>query len=239
MCLFIIATSSDDLTTSSLILSFVPCQIQSCAALQIIDDDIIERNKSFYYMLERTIDLDERIKLDSTVGELVILNDDNGMPLTIGKCYYDYIIISVMSVGFTSTTYTGTETTGDAKVCVEILNPPSGGAIQPFSVTILSGEGICVGISVSFLALWFSLAGEESSNQYILECSRELYFQKGDSVQCHEYKINQDEVCELKENATHFELRLSVTDTDQLSIDNEKSTAAVTIDDSSEPECCE
>ena len=85
MCIFIIATSSDDLTTSSLILSFVSCEAQSCAALEIIDDDIIERNKSFYYMLERTVDLDERIKLDSTVGELVILNDDNGMPLTIGK----------------------------------------------------------------------------------------------------------------------------------------------------------
>ena len=85
MYFHIIATSSDDLITSSLILSFVPCKIQSCAALPIINDDIIERNKSFYYMLERTTDLDERIKLDSTVGELVILNDDNGMPLTIGK----------------------------------------------------------------------------------------------------------------------------------------------------------
>ena len=144
-----------------------------------------------------------------------------------------------MSVGFTSTTFTGTETTGDAKVCVQVQNPPSVGAIQPFSVILLFGVGICVGISVSLLTLWFSLVGEESSSQYILECSRELYFQKGDSVQCHEYKINQDEVCELKENATHFELRLSVTYTDQLSIDNEKSTTTVTIDDSSEPECCE
>ena len=83
------------------------------------------------------------------------------------------------------------------------------------------------------------LAGEKSSSQYILECSKELHFQKGDSVQCHDYIINQDEVCELKENATQFELRLSVTDTYQLSIDNEKSTTTVAIDDSSEPECCE
>ena len=83
-----------------------------------------------------------------------------------------------------------------------------------------------------------SFSDEESSSQYKLECSRELHFQKGDSVQCHDYIINQDEVCELKGNATQFELRLSVTDTDQLSIDNEKSTAAVIIDDSREPECC-
>ena len=71
----IIATNSDDLITSSLILSFVQCDIQSYVALQIIDDDIIERNESFYFMLERTVDLDERIKLDSTVGELLITSN--------------------------------------------------------------------------------------------------------------------------------------------------------------------
>ena len=48
-----------------------------------------------------------------------------------------------MSVGFNSTTFTGTETVGHAVVCVEVLNPPSGGAIQPFSLTILPGEGLC------------------------------------------------------------------------------------------------
>ena len=49
-----------------------------------------------------------------------------------------------MSVGFTSTTYTGTETLGHAVVCVEVLNSASGGAIQPFSLTILPGEGSCL-----------------------------------------------------------------------------------------------
>ena len=75
-----IATTSDDLTASSLILSVVPCKAQICAALPIINDDIIESNKSFYYTLERAADLDERINLDSTGGELLILNDDNGNP---------------------------------------------------------------------------------------------------------------------------------------------------------------
>ena len=75
----IIATTSDDLIASSVLLSFSRCDTQSCAALPIIDDNIIEGKESFHYMLERTTDLDERIELDSTVGELVILNDDNGM----------------------------------------------------------------------------------------------------------------------------------------------------------------
>ena len=47
--------------------------------LPIINDDVIERNKSFQFMLQRTPDLDERIKLDPTIGSLTILNDDNGM----------------------------------------------------------------------------------------------------------------------------------------------------------------
>ena len=47
--------------------------------LPIINDDVIERNKSFQFMLQRTPDLDERIKLDPTIGNLTILNDDNGM----------------------------------------------------------------------------------------------------------------------------------------------------------------
>ena len=47
-----------------------------------------------------------------------------------------------MVVGFSSTTFTTTETTGYANVCVSVTNLPSGGAIRPFTVTILPGEGI-------------------------------------------------------------------------------------------------
>ena len=47
-----------------------------------------------------------------------------------------------MAVGFSSTTYTTTETIGNVNVCVAVTNPPSGGAVRPFSVTILPGEGI-------------------------------------------------------------------------------------------------
>ena len=46
-----------------------------------------------------------------------------------------------MFVGFSSRGYTGTETTGHATVCVRLLNPPFGGAIRPFSVSLLPEEG--------------------------------------------------------------------------------------------------
>ena len=50
-------------------------------------------------------------------------------------------IIADMFVGFSSREYTGTETTGLATVCVRVLNPPFGGAIRPFSVSLLPEEG--------------------------------------------------------------------------------------------------
>ena len=84
------------------------------------------------------------------------------------------------------------------------------------------------------------LTGTEVSNQqYTLKCSRSLVFEKDSSVVCHNYKIIQDNECELRESATHFVIRLSLTFTDRVHIDQQLSHARVTIDDSQEPECCE
>ena len=55
---------------------------------------------------------------------------------------------------------------------------------------------------------------------------------------CHNYTILTDNVCELMENTTQFEVRLSVTSTDRLDINSSLSRATVSIDDSREPECC-
>jgi hypothetical protein len=191
----------EDFTYSSLNLSFNACEQTACHMLPIINDDVIERNKSFQFMLQRTPDLDERIKLDPTIGNLTILNDDN-----------------VMAVGFSSTTYTTTETIGNVNVCVAVTNPPSGGAVRPFSVTILPGE-------------------EESNKEYVLECSRELNFQERSSEMCHIYNIMPDIECELEGKQTYFTLQLGLRSTVRLSIDPVRSTATVTIDDSRESEC--
>ena len=78
-----------------------------------------------------------------------------------------------------------------------------------------------------------------SNQQYTLECSRKLEFEKKRSVVCHNYKITPDNDCELREKATHFVIRLSLTFTDGISIDRQLSHARVTIDDSQELECCE
>ena len=46
-----------------------------------------------------------------------------------------------MFVGFSSQTYTAFEMTEHVTVCVEVLNPPFGGAIKGFNVCIQPEEG--------------------------------------------------------------------------------------------------
>ena len=47
-----------------------------------------------------------------------------------------------MIVGFTSKTFTGTETDGFATVSVQVLTSSSGGALKSFDITLLPEKGI-------------------------------------------------------------------------------------------------
>ena len=46
-----------------------------------------------------------------------------------------------MVIGFNSTSYIAVETDQQATVCVDVLNPPSGGALRPFVVALLPHKG--------------------------------------------------------------------------------------------------
>ena len=54
----------------------------------------------------------------------------------------DSLIFPGTVIGFSSTTYTGSETSRNVSVCVEILNPPSGVAAQPFNATLIEAQGL-------------------------------------------------------------------------------------------------
>lgn len=152
------------------------------------------------------------------------------------------IIVPDVILGFSSTTYTTTETAGSATVCAEVLSPP-GGAIVPFNVIIFPEEGMYIihpkmywiKDFCSFLLLLSE--NDISGAQYTKECNVELEFTQGATVKCHSYHIVQDSVCEENENTTHFNLILSLTSTFGLNIDHSRSRTRVTIDDSGEPEC--
>ena len=51
-----------------------------------------------------------------------------------------YLFLAVF-VGFSSSTYTATESEQQVTVCVQVLNSETGGALRPFSVSILPKEG--------------------------------------------------------------------------------------------------
>ena len=145
-----------------------------------------------------------------------------------------------MFVGFSSQTF---EITERATVCVEVLNPPFGGAIKRFSVSILPEEGkivcICLCIHIYCINIYFAPLGKETSNeQCTLECHKVLHFEVGQSQVCYNYNITNDERCKLGASEMHFKLRLSLSSTTNLRIDPNFSSATVTIDDSNEPECC-
>ncbi|CAI8038709.1 hypothetical protein GBAR_LOCUS21581, partial [Geodia barretti] len=111
--------TTEDFSETQLPLVFAACEAIACAEVEVEDDSIAETDESFSVMLERSDSLDSRIELSASIANLTIEGDDDAMV-----------------VGFNSTTYTGTETAGHARVCVEVSNPSSGGAVRPFSITM-------------------------------------------------------------------------------------------------------
>ncbi|CAI8006271.1 hypothetical protein GBAR_LOCUS4624, partial [Geodia barretti] len=123
-------------------------------------------------------------------------------------------------VGFSSATYTGTETSGNVAVCIEILNPPSGGATKPFDAILLPAQSI-----------------SDNPQLQQVECNTKFEFERGDSVKCHDCSIVQDNVCNMEENTTSLELILTVASTDTLGVSSSRSSTTIIVDDSREPEC--
>ena len=60
-----------------LLISFSPCQRSSCAVVTIEDDDVVEKTERVVIRLERTADLNSRIKIGVSSGVLEV--EDDGM----------------------------------------------------------------------------------------------------------------------------------------------------------------
>ena len=224
-------------------LSFSSFENISCTLLFIKDDSIAEGMEVMHIVLLRTASLDRRIRVDSTPARVLIVDNDGSSTsafLSLFVCVYFFHLLTDMFVGFSSQAF---EITEHATVCVEVLNPPSSGAIKKFNVSILPEEGIivCVCLCMHTYCINSSCAqlGKETSNkQCTLECNRILHFEVGQSQVCYDYNITSDERCELGASEMHFKLRLSLSSTNNLRIDPNFSSTTVTIDDSNEPECC-
>ena len=106
--------------------------------------------------------------------------------------------------GFSSTTYTVTETTGVVAVCVEVFNPLSGEATQPFNVTSSQRLGRILHCQCSHVICVPEISDLQ---QQKVKCNTELGFDKGTTIKCADY---QDDVCSIKKNTVSTELVLSL-----------------------------
>ena len=66
-----------DYTAVSTLLEFAVCETQSCANITIEDDLVLEMEERFDISLNRTTDLDPRITLNPTLGQIVIIDNDS------------------------------------------------------------------------------------------------------------------------------------------------------------------
>ena len=76
-----------DYVNVSTILAFGKCDTRQCTEIPIVDDMIVEMNKSFFVTLERTSGLDSRIRLNPVEEEVEIINDDGVYIITLTWMY--------------------------------------------------------------------------------------------------------------------------------------------------------
>ena len=72
------------------------------------------------------------------------------------------------------------------------------------------------------------------------DCYITIEFATGTPMECHNYSIKNDDVCEIGMFQQQFQIRLAVISTGRipLRIDSERFLTTIIIDDSSEMECC-
>ena len=61
-----------------MILQFPECVAQQCTTVNVVNDSVDEPEEFFNFTLGRTPDLDPRIKLEPTEGQVVIKDENKG-----------------------------------------------------------------------------------------------------------------------------------------------------------------
>ena len=69
-------SNSTDVYFMPELLMFSPFAKRLCTGLVVVDNEIAEQNKTFKFSLKRTTDLDRRITVDPSPGEIFIEDND-------------------------------------------------------------------------------------------------------------------------------------------------------------------
>ena len=128
------------------LIRFSPCQRRSCVAVSIEDDDVVERTERVVIRLERTDDLNNRIRFGVSSGVIEVEDDNDGM------CYNMYRFImyayqcdfintliwslsAVAMVGLEKTFYPFSEDSTETTVCIEVFGSNSDCPVD-FAITV-------------------------------------------------------------------------------------------------------
>ena len=90
---FCSAVSPIDYWALNTLLTFAVCEIQRCVNVTIVNDFVEVRDENFFYNLERTSGLHQRIILSPSSGQVVI----NGIIIIITKTNKSCLIIILRS----------------------------------------------------------------------------------------------------------------------------------------------
>ena len=74
--IILLAVSGEDHSCLCHIVTFEKCSREECEYIILYNDQMVERDETFYVTLGRTPDLDEHIRLHPTEQRVKILNDD-------------------------------------------------------------------------------------------------------------------------------------------------------------------
>ena len=125
------------------LLVFEPCSREACTTITIIDDLVDEPDEQFFIVLNRTVDLDTRITISPSEGEITI--EDNDSKLAFSQPHTTSFPFSLHTVpivvGYERTSYTTTETEGFVELCAVIFQPASGEAPRLFELTVNTENG--------------------------------------------------------------------------------------------------
>ena len=76
ICITLSTVNHTDYSAPSVTLKFATCETRQCLNVSIMDDVVDEPEESFSYTLERLVNLDPRIILAPSAGEVFILDND-------------------------------------------------------------------------------------------------------------------------------------------------------------------
>ena len=138
-----------------------------------------------------------------------------------------------MTVGYEARVYTATESQGEVELSISVTEPPTGGALRPFTLTMNMEDGTARMLKNNICHVYIHYTSLERNEDYTAS-GESIEFHVGDTMRTHTIMINQDLTCEDTNEFFYSSVSLE-SGTFQITVIQPQ--VMVIIDDSMEVEC--